>query len=159
MTITPTHPTDGPVHTHFGLTYANYLVLPRTLLQSMPIAWQERIVACLDELHVAFAHVPQAEAYEVIAGTEHIIDEMDDDQLRAAGVEVDRYGGERPPPKLGGEALFDWEEQHETEPTYFHTRLGRDMQDHEHVVIPGGDPVPHYNRGRTYIEPRIGGEA
>lgn len=35
----------------------------------------------------------------------------------------------------------------------FYGKDGRDMQDHERVVIPGEDPVPHYNRGRTYIEP------
>jgi len=33
-TADPRPPCD--IHTWFGLTYANYLVLPRTLLQSMP---------------------------------------------------------------------------------------------------------------------------
>jgi len=46
-----------PVHDWFGLTYANYLVLPRSLLQSMPEAWQARFVACLDELREEFSHV------------------------------------------------------------------------------------------------------
>ncbi|MGW1870954.1 hypothetical protein ACWCPS_36115 [Streptomyces mauvecolor] len=82
------HPRD--VHTYMGLSYANYLVLPRTLLQSMPGPWQTQFVALLEELTDAFAHVPQAEAYDVTPGTE-------------AGI----------------------------------------------------DPVPHYNRGRTRIEPRL----
>lgn len=38
------------VHTYFGLTYANYLVLHRTRLQSMPDEWQRKFVALLVEL-------------------------------------------------------------------------------------------------------------
>jgi len=48
---------DGPVHTWFELSYANYLTLPRSVLQSMPIGWQERFVACLDELDEEFGHL------------------------------------------------------------------------------------------------------
>lgn len=147
------HATDGPIHLAFGLTYASYLTLPRTLLQSMTLEWQERFVVCLDQFHAAFAHVPQAEAYEVTAGTEHVLDEMSDDELRAAGVEVDHYGGETPPEGLDEEDLAAWEEEHETEPTYHQVRTGREMEGRERVILPGGDPVPHYNRGRTYIEP------
>lgn len=39
-----------PIHEFFGLSYANYLTLNRTVLQSMPLEWQERFVACLREL-------------------------------------------------------------------------------------------------------------
>ena len=80
------------IHTYFGLTYANYLVLPRTLLQSMPEEWQDRFVECLNEAEEAFSHIDQAESYMVLP---------------------------RDP------------------------RTGRFIK----------DPVPHYNRGRTYIEP------
>lgn len=41
---------DGPVNAWFGLTYANYLVIPRSLLQGMPMAWQNRFVQCLNEM-------------------------------------------------------------------------------------------------------------
>lgn len=41
---------DEPIHRWFGLTYASYLVLHRSALQSMPLEWQERFVACLREL-------------------------------------------------------------------------------------------------------------
>jgi hypothetical protein len=37
------------IHTWFGLTYSNYLVLPRAVLQSRPQDWQERFVALLTE--------------------------------------------------------------------------------------------------------------
>jgi hypothetical protein len=55
---------DGPIHTHFGLSYASYLVMNRTVLQSMPIEWQERFVACLEEVEEAFGHLGQP-PYEV----------------------------------------------------------------------------------------------
>lgn len=45
------------VHGWFGLTYANYLCLPRAVLQSMPDEWQERFVGCLGELDAAFGHL------------------------------------------------------------------------------------------------------
>jgi len=42
------------VHEYFGLTYANYLVLPRSVLQCMPNDWQTRFVQMLRELHGTF---------------------------------------------------------------------------------------------------------
>lgn len=39
-----------PVHTWFELSYARYLSIPRSVLQSMPIKWQRRFVMCLNEL-------------------------------------------------------------------------------------------------------------
>lgn len=79
------------VHGWFGLSYANYMVLHRTLLQSMPDEWQERFVACMSELDAAFRHVEQPVLY----------------QVTARGCETGRYVR---------------------------------------------DSVPHYNRGREYIE-------
>lgn len=38
------------VHTYFGLTYANYKVLHRTILQSLPEDLQYRLTAVLDEI-------------------------------------------------------------------------------------------------------------
>ena len=39
------------IHTWFELSYANYLVLPRSLLQTMPDDWQEKFVDLLNELN------------------------------------------------------------------------------------------------------------
>jgi hypothetical protein len=80
------------IHRFFGLSYANYLVIPRALLQSMPDKWQAEVVMLLDELSAAFEHVPQAMNYMV--------------QARSGDGKFIR------------------------------------------------DPVQHYNRGRTRIEPR-----
>ncbi|WP_165787276.1 hypothetical protein [Stenotrophomonas sp. LMG 10879] len=42
---------DGPVWNAFGLTRAAYLVVPRRTLQSMPLEWQERLVALMAEAY------------------------------------------------------------------------------------------------------------
>jgi hypothetical protein len=38
------------VHAWFSLSYANYLVWPRSALQSMPAEWQRRFVELAEEL-------------------------------------------------------------------------------------------------------------
>lgn len=40
---------EDPVHIWFGLTYCAYFVMPRLALQAMPLEWQERFVALMDE--------------------------------------------------------------------------------------------------------------
>lgn len=147
--------TDGPVHTWFSLSYTNYQVLPRTLMQSMPIEWQERMVACLEELREAFSHVPQAEVYSVQASTEHIVREMTESELKQAGIEADWYGGEVFTKAATTQEEFDeWRAKHETDaPSYY--RDGQELDPHERVLLPTFDPVPHYNRGWTFIEPRL----
>ena len=42
------------IHTWFNLTYAAYLVLPRTLLQEMPEDWQLRFTEMVDEIEATF---------------------------------------------------------------------------------------------------------
>lgn len=42
--------TYDPIHDWFGLTYASYLVVPRSILQSMSARWQQRLVVLLREL-------------------------------------------------------------------------------------------------------------
>lgn len=41
---------DEPIHDWFSLSYAQYLTIPRTALQSMPVEWQLRFVECLEQL-------------------------------------------------------------------------------------------------------------
>lgn len=41
---------ERDIHGWFGLTYASYLVVPRSVLQSMPADWQARLVQLLGEL-------------------------------------------------------------------------------------------------------------
>lgn len=83
------------VHTWFSLTYASYLVVPRSVLQSMPEEWQHQFTSLLDEMSARYGHL-----------------EWPDYMVQARGAD------------------------------------GRFMV----------DPIPHYNRGRTYIEPRTSRE-
>lgn len=41
---------DEPMHEWFGLTYASYLVVSRTAIQSMPTRWQKNFRKLLDEM-------------------------------------------------------------------------------------------------------------
>lgn len=146
------------IHLHFGLSYCNYLVLPRTFLQSMSDPWQTEFVALLDQLDAAFRHVPQAERYQVEAATEHIVGEMSDAELKRAGITEDWYG-EEVPTYLSGASLAEWKAEHEkSEPTYY-DRDGNELDRHQRVLIPTADPIPHYDRGRTRIEPAAAGPA
>ena len=42
-----------PIHGWFELSYSSYLVLPRSILQSMPVRWQRRFVHLLHDLRAA----------------------------------------------------------------------------------------------------------
>ena len=57
---------DGPVHEWFELSYANYLVLPRSLMQAMPLEWQERMTQCLREMRAACEHLEVNDRYTVL---------------------------------------------------------------------------------------------
>lgn len=49
---------NGAVDDAFGLTRANYLVWPRSLMQEMPIEWQEQFATLNNELWEEFdSHV------------------------------------------------------------------------------------------------------
>ena len=53
------------VHCWFGDTYAQYLTIPRSVLQAMPLEWQARIVRCLEELDGTFDWRPKKKTYWV----------------------------------------------------------------------------------------------
>lgn len=144
------------VHAYFGLTYSNYQVLPRTLLQSMPPRWQHQLVSLLDQLDDAYAHIPTAEGYKVTAGRWVYANECSPAQLKTAGVtssdsNADSTTEPEPEPEV---EVGDHPDEYET--TYHDTATGQELQGHDYVFVPGVDPVPPYNRGRTHIEPHIG---
>lgn len=56
---------DGPVHAWFELSYAQYLTVPRSVLQIMPREWQERFAACLRELDATIDWRPNEGRYWV----------------------------------------------------------------------------------------------
>ncbi len=56
---------DDPVHEWFEMSYAQYLTVPRSVLQSMPVEWQKRFVKCLEELDRAIDWRPETGCYRV----------------------------------------------------------------------------------------------
>ncbi len=51
------HP-DNPLHQWFGLSYANYFVMPRLALQAMPAEWQTRFINLIGEIDKAGIETP-----------------------------------------------------------------------------------------------------
>ena len=41
---------ESPVHGAFGLTYASYFVAPRSVLERMPLEWQEQFVKLVEQI-------------------------------------------------------------------------------------------------------------
>ena len=39
-----------PIHDYFELSYCTYLVIPRSILQSMPFKWQKKFVGLVKQL-------------------------------------------------------------------------------------------------------------
>jgi hypothetical protein len=62
---------SDPVHTWFELSYAQYLTVPRSVLQSMPLEWQIRFVQCLEELDETIDWRPKSGRYWVKLKDDH----------------------------------------------------------------------------------------
>jgi len=58
---------DGPVWHWFGLGYSSYAVLPRRAICSMPLDWQHRFVALMNEAHDLLPPEAHADEYFVRA--------------------------------------------------------------------------------------------
>lgn len=123
--------TNGPVHGWFELTYSSYQVLPRVLMQSMPLDWQRRMVACLEEMRAAFEHVEKPDSYKVEPVEWVAPSDLTDAQLRLAGVTRDNEDDDR---------------------VVYHDRDGNELDEHrECVALPVVDTLPGYRH--SYVEP------
>lgn len=122
----------------FSLSYANYLVLPRSLLQSMPDEWQERFVTCLEQLNLAFHDTEQAPAYDVrvLKRSPVVIDVYATCEECDGEGEAEIMGEMEQCPYCDGLGEVREESRYET---------------HEEVGFMS-DPVPHYERGRTHVK-------
>jgi len=56
---------ESPISYWFELTYAQFLTVPRLVMESMPIEWQEKMVALLEEMDETFDWRPQEGRYWV----------------------------------------------------------------------------------------------
>src|SRR6266568_1639700 len=134
----PVTPDDEAIHQYFGLTYANYLVIQRALLQSMPGSWQARFVALLDEFNAAFAHIDRGEAFDVVHGQDRYLSELTPEEAKRIGYRIEIGEGE----------------------TRYYDRNSNEVAGGViDGIVPSPDPVPHYNRGRTVVPPRGVGRA
>lgn len=130
------------IHEWFSLSYANYLVCPRSVLQSMPDEWQQRFVTCLREMHQAFGHL-EWPAYEVnVLNRPARVIELMDECPDCAGQGFN-HGGPR-----DGEECETCQGYGEVP-----TNEGDRYETGEEVGY-RSDPIPHYERGRTRLEPR-----
>jgi hypothetical protein len=70
-----------------------YVVLPRALIEDMPLPWQNAMVQILEELHQATQHLPWP-AYRVVPSRRERLVNLDEDQLAEVGclVEIDTDG-------------------------------------------------------------------
>lgn len=71
----------------------SYVVLPRTLVESMPLPWQQQMTHLLAELHQAYAHLNWP-IYRVVPSRYEKLVDLDEDQLAEVGcmVEIDVDG-------------------------------------------------------------------
>jgi hypothetical protein len=130
----PYERTDGPVHGWFGLTYANFLVIHRAMLQSMPLDWQRRFVELLEDMNAAYTDLDIPD-FEVKTVEDTYVNELTEAQMQALG--ITRGDG-------------DDEDDEDWKATYY-DRDGRELDEHGHVGVPVPDPIPHYRH--AYLPP------
>ena len=70
-----------------------YVVLPRSLMENMPLPWQQHFTYLLAELHQAYAHLNWP-VYRVVPSRYERLVDLDEDQLAEVGamVEIDAAG-------------------------------------------------------------------
>jgi hypothetical protein len=106
----------------------------------MPEEWQLKFVELLDDLSNAFDHIEHPETFKVITGDLRELRGMTGAEIESIGYSV--FRGD---PDLDEDDVFCNESG---------TEVNADMSA-EMVCYPMPDPIPHYNRGRTHIEPCI----
>jgi hypothetical protein len=125
-----------PIHLWFSLSYANYLVLPRSVLQSMPQPWQARFCELLSEMDDAFGHL-QWPPYDV----------------RALAREAERLTYE-PCFDCQGRGHLDGHPELQCVECAGLGEVETDRWEEPEEIGIITDPIPHYNRGRTKLEPQ-----
>lgn len=132
---TPTRPQSSAIHGHFGLSYANYLVLHRTLLQSMPGPWQEQFVGLLEELDAAYGHLDRPNSFQVTPGDQAQVEDLSDEERARCGITV--------------------ADDSDPDEVWYADRDGNQLTKYDYVTVPRADTVPDYQRGRAYLPPDL----
>jgi hypothetical protein len=88
---------SAPLHDYFSAARpgadAKYVVLPRSLMEAMPLPWQQHMTYLLSEFHQAFSHVAWP-IYRVQPSRHEKLVDLDEEQLAEVGylVEIDPSG-------------------------------------------------------------------
>src|SRR5215470_15662910 len=72
---------------------SGYIVVPRSLAESMPLLWQQQLVHLIAELQHAYGHLPWP-IYRVVPSRPELLVDLDEEQLAEVGclVEIDSDG-------------------------------------------------------------------
>jgi hypothetical protein len=138
--------TGGPVHTWFSLSYANFLVWHRAHMQSMPVEWQQRFTDLAEELDAAYPDGTGVN-YEVATVDSKYVSELTEDEMRQLDIGTSDDDDEDGDEECDGVSERKWQERE------YYLKDGTAVPGVHRVGIPVPDPVPHYNRGRTYLAP------
>jgi hypothetical protein len=116
-------------------TPENYVVLPKSLVEAMPLPWQHAMVQILAEFHQAYGHLDWPE-YRVVPSRKEKLVNLDEEQLAEAGhlVEID----------VDGELVY-------------RERTGRRIENPEEteVLVAVMDPIPgEYRNANQDTPPR-----
>ena len=113
-----------------------YVVLPKALVETMPLPWQQAMTQILAEFHQAYGHLNWPE-YRVVPSRRERLVNLDEDQLAEVGylVEID----------ADGELVY-------------RERSGRRIADPEHteVLVSCVDPIPSQYRNANQDTPPRG---
>ena len=116
-------------------TSENYVVLPKSLVETMPLPWQNALWQILTEFHQAYAHLEWPE-YRVVPSRKEKLVNLDEEQLAEVGylVEID----------VDGELVY-------------RERTGRriDNPEETEVLVSVMDPIPgEYRNANQDTPPR-----
>lgn len=110
-----------------------YVVLPRSLAESMPLPWQQQMAQLLAELHHAYGHLPWP-IYRVVPSRTERLADLDEEQLAEVGclAEIDADGELR-----------------------YRDRSGRLIENPERqeVLVSCVDPIPRARASSTSSQP------
>lgn len=138
--------TSGPIHGWFSLTYANFLVVPRAVLQSMPVEWQEQFVGLLEELFAAYQHVEFPD-YEVTTVEDRYVNELSVQERDRLGITHEERLDDEAPDGLTEDSPDWWKWVKDV----YIDRNGNELNGGEHIGVPVADPIPHYRH--SYLPP------
>lgn len=74
------------IHTWFGLSYSNYLVLDEARTRHLPVSWHIGMTRMLAELHYAFPGIKGDARYLALAGAERDFSDLTDADMARFGV-------------------------------------------------------------------------